>query len=315
MRFRMTQAADFSNVLEMMPPSYRYSPEILKNIPKLWTNLLRDGSLLTVVFEDTASGEMLGMGVSAFLNDDFVDEQLANPTPYVNKRIHEMLMAGNSPILSANEIGEANGNSGVNLMPMHFFTPPPDFSNPETLKVLAAAKDLFRIMHAGFNIKRILYEVVDINLMRAMQAAGLTLLSDYADADPGFGLEKVPEEIRPYLLYASHEDLPMGSDIALMFIKSPVHFHFTPAEQKILLCAMLRENDEEIASDLHIAPDTVRKHWKSIFQRVQDSNPTFFEDGSESKANEGTRGRGKRRQLLRYLQLHMEELRPHKNGR
>ncbi|MDH5378520.1 MAG: hypothetical protein OEX00_09375, partial [Gammaproteobacteria bacterium] len=68
MRFRMTQAADFSNVLEMMPPSYRYSPEILKNIPKLWTNLLRDGSLLTVVFEDTASGEMLGMGVSAFLN-------------------------------------------------------------------------------------------------------------------------------------------------------------------------------------------------------------------------------------------------------
>jgi hypothetical protein len=52
----------------------------------------------------------------------------------------------------------------------------------------------------------------------------------------------------------------------------------------------------------------LRKHWRSIYQRVQFADPLFFPD----EPRESGRGRGKRRHLLRYLLLHMKELRPYR---
>ncbi|WP_211452674.1 hypothetical protein [Collimonas antrihumi] len=67
--------------------------------------------------------------------------------------------------------------------------------------------------------------------------------------------------------------------------------------------------DEEIAAELGIAWNTVRKRWGDIFQRAEDALPGIF--GNAPAANPGAaRGVEKRRPLLVFLEEHPEELRP-----
>jgi hypothetical protein len=298
----------------MVPTAYRYSPAVFSVLPEIWTELLRSGQLVSAVLEDSeagGAGRVLGVGLSVFVTDAFADALLNNPIPYVNARLHDMILGGESPVLTAQQIAKENINGGLNLLPLHFCTPSVDLDNPVILRTLSAAQDLFRIMHAGFKVKRVVKEVVNHQLCRFMQSTGMNLVCDYGETRPEFGLESVPAEERPYLLSIRYEKMPPGSYMNLMFNITPVRFHFSPAEQKLLLCALLRESDDEIAEDIHLSPDTIRKHWRSIFQRVLNAEPGFFNEASDTKAGEGTRGRGKRRRLLRYLQMHMEELRPH----
>lgn len=313
MHFRLTQPSDFLIARDFIPPAYRYSQQVHEAIPELWSSLLKTGQLTSAVLEEGSNGSarVLGVGLSVFVSDDFADSTLSSPAPYLNNRLHEMLLAGDSPLLSLRQIALANQNGGLNLLPLHFCTASVDIGDPDVLRTLSAAQDLFRIMHGGYRVKRVLKEVVNQNLCRFMQSTGMNLECDFVQAQPHLGLENLPASERPYLLSANYCEMPLGSQMSLMFFTSPVRFHFSPAEQKLLMCAMLRESEDDIARDLGLSPDTLRKQWKSIFHRVIAADPEFFPTESSGKLDEGVRGRGKRRQLLRYLQMHMEELRPH----
>jgi len=98
-----------------------------------------------------------------------------------------------------------------------------------------------------------------------------------------------------------------------MFTTPRLRFFLSPAEKRLLICELVRESDKRIADNLCLSEDTIRKHWKSIFQRVLDVDASFFQEESQPKVVEGIRGRGKRHDLVNYLQQHMAELRPHCN--
>ena len=72
--------------------------------------------------------------------------------------------------------------------------------------------------------------------------------------------------------------------------------------------ALVGSTDAESATALGISVETVRKRWRSIFERVARMNPTLLprSDGEEAK-----RGPEKRGALLQYLDEHLEELRPY----
>jgi DNA-binding CsgD family transcriptional regulator len=307
----LARPEDFAVAQAFVPSAYRYAPRVREALPAVWAQLLRAGQLNTAVVEDPslpAGDRVRGVGLSVFVTDDFADAVLRLPTPYLNARLHEMILAGRSPILTRPAIAEANTNRGLTLMPLHFATPSVDCSDPVVMRTLAAGQDLFRLVHAGYRIRRIIKEVVDINLCRFMQSSGMRLFTDYSDTRNADWLRDVKSADRPYLLAVDHVDLPLGSSLSMMFITGAARFRFSPAEQKVLLCALLHERDEDVATDLGVSLDTLRKHWRSIYERVQFADPLFFPD--EPRTN--GRGRGKRRHLLRHLLMHMEELRPYR---
>jgi hypothetical protein len=313
--FRLTQPGDFQAALAFVPLAYRYAPRVRDALPELWSSLLRSGQLTSGVVEDptaTPGHQVLGVGLSVFVKDAFADEVLARPRPYLNAHLHELLLAGDAPVLSQREIAAQNAGSGLTLLPLHFCTNSLDVSVPDVLRALTAGQELFRILHSGYRVNRVVKEVVNVDLCRFMLSTGMLLATDYADQLPTLGLGALPESERPYLLTIRSSEMPLGSPMAAMFLAAPTRFAFSPAEQRVLLCALLRETDEEIARDLGLAQDTVRKHWKSAFQRVQSQIPGFFADNGDShlEFNGNGRGREKRRYLLRHLQMHMEELRP-----
>jgi hypothetical protein len=309
MRFRLTQPNDFGAARDLVPAGYRYSSKTREALPRIWTELLRAGALNTAVVEDPALPQperLRGVGLSVFVTDDFADEALRLREPYLNARLHEMILGGRSPVLTQAEIAKGNTNGGLTLMPLHFATRSLDIGIPDVMRTLTAAQDLFRLVHAGCRVKRVIKDVVNIDLCRFMQSSGMRLVTDYKGALPD-SADLDPHQ-RPYLLAAEHAELALGTTMSMMFITGEVRFRFSPAEQRLLQCALYHEHDEDVAADLVISLDTLRKHWRSIYQRVQFADPLFFPDEPDRNG----RGRGKRRHLLRYLTLHMEELRPYR---
>lgn len=309
MRFRLTKPSDLVLARDLIPAAYRYAPPVRDALPRIWTEMLKAGQLNTALVEDpalTPDERVRGVGLSVFVRDRFADEALAAPTPYLNARLHDLIVAGRSPVLTRREIAEANANGGLTLMPLHFATRSLDVGIPYVLRTLTAAQDLFRLVHAGFHVRRVIKEVVNIDLCRFMQSSGMRLITDYGDTAAAERLRGVNPHQRPYLLAAEHAEFALGTTMSMMFIVGDARFRFSPAEQRVLQCALLHEHDDDVAADLGISLDTLHKHWRSIYRRVQFTDPAFFPDEPERDR----RGRGKRRHLLRYLTLHMEELRP-----
>ena len=257
---------------------------------------------------------MSAVGLSVFVTEDFARQALTAPEPHLNARLHRMIVEDRSPILDKAAVAKANSGRGLTLMPLHFAMANFDASDPEIRRIVLAAQDTFRLTHAGFRVDLMLKEVIGTDLCRYMVATGLKIHCDFAAEPMWQATGHLPETERPYLLSASPAEMPLGSTLSMMFSPPARRFNFSPAEQKLLRAALLLDTDEELARELCLSPDTLRKQWRSIFERVLMADPLFFADEEEAVANGTSRGRGKRRQLLQYLHNYLEELRPYRKA-
>jgi hypothetical protein len=85
----------------------------------------------------------------------------------------------------------------------------------------------------------------------------------------------------------------------------------TPAEQRVVLRALLGESDRRIAEALHLSTETVRSAWDSAYGRIARVVPAVFEGDVVEHTG---RGAEKRRLAVEYLRQHLHELRPHRWG-
>jgi len=74
--------------------------------------------------------------------------------------------------------------------------------------------------------------------------------------------------------------------------------------------ALVGGTDEELARELNITSNTVKKRWRTIYDRVVDIVAEFFAGEAHEIPSRQQRGAEKRRRLLHYLRGHPEELRP-----
>ncbi len=70
--------------------------------------------------------------------------------------------------------------------------------------------------------------------------------------------------------------------------------------------------DRELSGDLGISLATVKKTWRSIYDRVATRSPDLISANSAANGDEAMpeRGREKKHPLIAYLRQHPEELRP-----
>jgi DNA-binding CsgD family transcriptional regulator len=95
---------------------------------------------------------------------------------------------------------------------------------------------------------------------------------------------------------------------ASLFNAPAPRFGFAPAEQRVLLRALLGETNREVASELGLSVQTVNKTWESAIRRIEMIAPCLL----AAQEPDGKRGGEKRRHVLDYLRYHMEELRPYR---
>jgi hypothetical protein len=95
----------------------RYGPAIA-DLKAVWLSLLGREAFRAVVFEEVqgSSIKKMGVGVSAFVSDEYLQRMKTPPFFWVNPDLTIRIARGESPLLSDKETREANRNGGLNLL-------------------------------------------------------------------------------------------------------------------------------------------------------------------------------------------------------
>ena len=286
----------------------------IEDLQPAWLRLLQCEAKSAVVFEEVEGSRatLCGIGVSAFVNDDFMCELKARPRWY-GPELARRLRRGDSPILSDRQLREANSRGGLNAVVWEAFICPGFETNLDIYRKMGSA---FIEEHRGFFWKELLAHQVDTvdRLHWMLQTGGLVwdpVAGRYADLsgkEPGeivntphvFGLTREVDTRRP------------GSWIGILFEYRPPQFGFSAGEQRLLLAALHGGTDRELSDALGISLTTVKKTWRSVYVRVAAHSPDLIPANSATNGDEAMpeRGREKKYPLIAYLREHPEELRP-----
>jgi DNA-binding CsgD family transcriptional regulator len=250
-----------------------------------------------------------------FVSDAFIAEFLAAPHPYFSAIIYERVLRGDSPILSLSAVRDGNSGPGLNLVCLHFCLRDPDLDHPRTRQALQVFNVAFFFFFAGYRINSLYQEVYGSQHAAYLKGGGLRLIADFRShlVDKG---TKPAQASQPYVFGLRKEEIAPAAvhPLSHLFHSLPPRFGFTGAAQRILERAMLNQTEGEIAEDLGVSPDAVKKTWRAIYQRVDDVAPHMLGKATRP-VHEGQRSGEKRRHLLEYLRTHLEELRPANHGR
>lgn len=312
---RPARPADFENWLRMERACFGFDDDTPAGARREWDMLFSPrarGSVLTLVVADTGReyrDSMLGFGAAALVTDSFVHWLLGHDTPYLNGYLADPPAGCPAPLLSETELRAANGGAGLCAIVTHWAWAEDILDARAALRVRTFLRDRFLEVHGGFNLNRVLIEVIGAEARSRAEAAGCTVVNSY-DAYYARRSE-TPEEMHACLLGATREDALRqdGAAIAAVFVYTRPRFHFDPAEQEFLCAARSGLSDEELCQTLFISPGTVKKRWAGIYDRVDIIDPTLLPQAAGS-----VRGAEKRRRLLRYVREHLEELRPAEPG-
>jgi hypothetical protein len=300
------RSGDVDGCVALIPDTSGIDAALRSSLLTLWRELLREERLNGgVVVDAPASDRVLAFGLTAFVDDAFMAEYLASPRPWLTALLYERVQSQRSLLLAPREVRAANAAGDLNLVILHFCLGV-DIGTSEGQAVVAAAEAGFRLAHAGHRIRRVLQEGYTPLDRMMLGSAGLRLKSDYAGQ-----LDGLPEDQRPFLMGLFSEDpgsLLLGTAAASLFQYNEPRFFFSLGEQRVLARAVLDDSDEEIARELGLSIAAVKKIWRRVYERVDDTDPDL------RVANEDrtgfTRGKERRRNLIRYLRYHLEELRP-----
>jgi DNA-binding CsgD family transcriptional regulator len=306
MRHRFLRKSDLRACLSLLPAGFEMSPRLHRQLPEIWSQLMTSEQMTGLVVEDPSGIGALaiaGFGMAVFVTNAFLEPYLAAPHPHLAARIYEEIAAGRSPVLTLGQIGTANATTGLNLVILHYCQRNWNLADPQVMEVLFASHSSVRLALEGYRVNRLLEE--SYGPQRDVVFKGGALLKS------DFGCPRA-EDCPSWLLGLYREDVESpipGTTISFLFRRIHVRFGLSQAERRVLLRAIIEDStDNEIADALGVSLDTVKKIWRSVYQRVAAVEPGIL--GSPESESELSRGTEKRRHLLGYLRMHLEELRP-----
>jgi hypothetical protein len=313
MRYRLARAEDLEAGSHLIHPGLKLAHEVQARLAEIWSDLMASGAARFVVFEDPAlpyPESIEAVGVTAFARKCFIEGFLERPAPYITALVYEQLLAGKSPLLTGSEVRSANSGEGLNLLSLHFALRHPDLTHPRTEEVLVLSNTAFFFFHGGYRLNCAIAEVYGREQADYNQAGGFPLYTDFAADFPSQESASLEQE-HPFLFLLRKEDvLPSAvNPLSYLFYPLTPRIWFSTMEQKVLERGLLNESDEGICENLGVSLDTVKKTWRRIYERVDREMPQLL--GPEAlRPERGSRGSEKRRHLLEYMRVHLEELRP-----
>lgn len=287
---------------------FRIEPDLEDDWPDLLRGLIKCCPTQWIVWEDASvlPAEPVAYGGSAFLKAELLEVWLAEGRPYPTNRLLRGMRDGLVLPLDAESIRAGNRGKGLALMVVHFVLAHPSLEHPVTRRFLPSGNAAWYFAHGGYNLESVWFEVYGKEAGHFMKAGGYELWSEYQGNDVA---SRVPEDRRPALYCQRRHHVPLGAMSAsalTLFNVLPPSMGLRPSEQRVALHALLGRTDGQIAETLGLSAETVRKAWVGIFSAAERFVPALFHQVESSSQ----RGLEKRRHLLEYLRVHMEELRP-----
>lgn len=288
--------------------------DAIADLGPAWLRLLRSESFCAaLIIEETSGAEAnkLVVYASVFVSDEFLREAKTPPHFWFGPELAKRVVQGDSPVLSSRQVCEANTGDGLNAMEWQM-----TFRGDALLRADVRALGMAAVIeyHRGYRFK----EVV---------AQGESAARLLRRRDGGWLLWKGPEcgynefwqddldaiDAKPYVIGMTRErararGLSWLSSLFLGY--QPPHIGFRRSEQRLLISAMRGRTDQELSDELMISVATVKKTWRSIYDRVAERLPELIPTIDAYADGASGRGREKKQHLIAYLHEHPEELRP-----
>ncbi|CTQ61665.1 MAG: sigma-70 family RNA polymerase sigma factor [Roseibium album] len=311
LRARAMRAGDGAAVVELWK---RYLPNT-ENwdawLPDLLEQLVQKDIVLGgVVFTDSTQPRCVAAGITCFLPQSTVDDFVARPKPYLNRRLLVRFRDGDTSVfLSPEEQARQNADAGLEMFVLEYCQETFDFEQQWAHEILNAIVPVYIASHTGFNIKRCLHET-ELVVGHIQEAGGNPFLFEVAPQDP-FSLSDIghgPRGVYGVSRESLTADKATGIAKSLLYCQSP-KFQLVLQEQKLVHHALEGLTDVEIAEAIGVSRDRVRQIWQRIYAHLEDVDPEFF--SSVASPVEGMKRGGERRRVsVAYLRSHPEELRP-----
>jgi DNA-binding CsgD family transcriptional regulator len=315
LRFRKGAEADLAACIALLPAGCRMPNSVRQRLPALWRQLLAGEAHTFSIIEDMERPYPDGIeafGLSIFVSERFFGTIELAARPQLASLIYEQMLAGERVMLDGRELAKGNGSSGLNLVPLHFGMRNEELANPRSAQAVATGAAAFHFAHAGYRIKAIANEVFGAQAAEFLARGGFRLMRNFQAERPR-DFDDVPPAHYPFLFMLRREWVePSGVNLLTQLFFAPApRIRFSRGEQRVLELALLNETDPAVAALLGISQETVKKLWRNIFARVDRQAPYLMPaDPASGSRLLGSRGREKRRHLLEYLRIHLEELRP-----
>lgn len=292
----------------------RYGDSI-SNLRRAWLRLLSsDGLCSTSVIEEEIDGarpRMLGVGVSVVVSDDFLRELKTAPFRWVGPELAKRVARGDdSGLLSHKQVQEANSRGGLNLLIWHGSIRAEEAKRAEIWSELMG---VFLENHRGFLFKEIVIQGESPEHLEGLRHSGGFLLRATDGCYGDFqGIDFQQLAGQPHVVGITRKIAvqQFGSWVSALFYYEPPRFGFSRSEQQLLLSALPGGTDEELGDQLGVSLSTVKKMWRSVYDRVAACLPELMPGNSPSNGDASKRGRDKKQRLISYLREHPQELRP-----
>lgn len=285
-------------------------------LSQAWLHLIPyEAKTASVVFdEEKPRASICFVGVSAFVQDDFVREIKTPPQFWVGPELARRVVRGESPMLSGGELRESNSHGGLNLVCWEGCFRPGYETNVELQRCMMES---FIEEHEGYLWKEVIATQLESpdRLAFTLKVGGSLwdpLAVSYTSIPPTELCEVIS---KPHVVGITRDLESRRGDWAAswagtLFDYRPPILGFNRREQHLVSRALPGATDEHLADTLRTSLPAVKKMWVSIYHRVEESLPDLFPDQLRSDIPASRRGRERRRRLLSYLREHPEELRP-----
>jgi hypothetical protein len=310
-RHRPMKAGDVPTCVQIVAahPSLalRYGSSITDLGPAL-LRALRCDAMKAVVFEELRTGSparIWGFGSTAFVSDEFIRELKTPPFVWIGPELARRIRAGRTPVLSDEQLRNANSRDGLNLVVWEVYLWLEDLSMETYNKMMSAFVEL----HHGYLLSEVIvHQPASGEHLESMIKTGAMLFDPVTNGYREFLPEDSAIFRQPHILGMQRKlelNRP-GSWSSTLFEYHVPKIGFSRSEQRLLTAALAGCTDEDLSEDLEISISAVKKTWQCIYDRAAGRVPQL----APARLDSAERGPEKKRRILAYVREHPEELRP-----
>lgn len=290
--------------------------QLARALPDLLARLISEEVLRGVVVQYLCSPArqpvIAAFGLTGFLAEFYAAQYLASPYPHLELGLlcQTQRSGGCGPFLSHDQIADANAGGRLTALPLLWLQRSNDPSDPEAQALQLASQQSFLRIHRGYRLARVLKET-PADRAEAFRAGGFRERHRIPAGTPLPFSDEISrqEHVVFEAKRSDFEGVLPGSMASHVFVYRPPQCNFTRLEKQVLERAVDHLTDEEIASALGIKPGAVALRWRSIYARVTERVPSWFD--AEASTESASRGKEKRRRVIAFVSEHPEELRPY----
>jgi hypothetical protein len=303
LRYRKSRREDIAECMLMLPDWLQLDEATRAALPGLHERIINDAAVYSMVMEDVAlpAGERVqAWGLALALSPAWVTRlQLGGtPQPGLARQVYEALLSGSLVPMDDEALGRVNASGELVFLAMHYLMRVCEFDSPYSRALISIGNESMRFGMSGHNLKAIHFEN-SVESNEVMRSAGF-VPRDAVGVRDGLRLWGMTRE-------EAQRTMP-GSTARHLFESHPPRFRLSLNQRRLLWHALFDEDDEQLALALAVSEHGLKKLWRGIYERIAESVPDFFGDGTLT--DDGKRGPEKRRQVLAYMRQRPEELRP-----